>query len=100
MANVMAKLRDKYSRVISSRLQYHNTAASSMLQCCLVPLSNINPKSACEDFKCVDGYQKSGPNCENINECGNGSHDCDSAERARCEDIHPIPGVKGNHFDK
>ena len=61
----------------------------------MIPKHGECDGKGCEDFKCVDGYQKSGPNCENINECGDGSHDCDSADKARCEDIHPIPGVKG-----
>ena len=65
------------------------------VNCFLIPKHGECDGKGCEDFKCVDGYQKSGPNCENINECGDGSHDCDSADKARCEDIHPIPGVKG-----
>jgi len=65
------------------------------VNCFLIPKHGVCDGKGCLDFKCVDGYQKSGPNCENINECADGSHDCDSAEKARCEDVHPIPGVKG-----
>ena len=65
------------------------------VNCFLIPKHGECDGTACEDFKCVEGYQKSGPNCENINECGDGTHDCDTAEKARCEDVHPIPGTKG-----
>ena len=69
------------------------------VNCFLIPKHGECDGTACEDFKCVEGYQKSGPNCENINECGDGTHDCDTAEKARCEDVHPIPGTKGTIYN-